>query len=154
MLEKIVYDQLKSRGLRVTRARRAIAQLLATQTESYTIDQLDQRLPNLGRATVYRGVKLLTEMGVLCRVTHPNRETTYTVARDSRQHHHYICVICGDITDVASSELDSAVDRLNDQRYGSVVEYELRLYGRCNRCLKNKTDRKVNKIDNGSSIRV
>ena len=55
-------------GYRATAPRKAIAQLLEQRRDSFTVETLSEELPSVGRATVFRTIKLLLEAGAICRL--------------------------------------------------------------------------------------
>ena len=48
-------------GYRATAPRKAIARLLEQKHDAFTVEALSQELPSVGRATVFRTIKLLLE---------------------------------------------------------------------------------------------
>ena len=58
---------LEENGSRMTFPRRELAAVLGRWTGSFTAEEIVARMPNLGRATIYRTVRLLVDVGVLCK---------------------------------------------------------------------------------------
>ena len=56
---------LEELDYRVTAPRKAIAKLLEQKHDSLTVEGLSEELPSVGRATVYRTIKLLLEAGAV-----------------------------------------------------------------------------------------
>jgi len=67
-LAEQLLETLEQQGYRSTSPRRAVAQVIANQGKHFTAEDLREKLPSLGRATIFRSLKLLVETGVLCRV--------------------------------------------------------------------------------------
>ena len=63
-LAEQLLDTLEEKGYRSTSPRRAVANAIASQQRHFTAEELRERLPSVGRATVYRSLKLLVEAGV------------------------------------------------------------------------------------------
>ena len=59
---------LEDRGYRSTAPRLAIIQVIEKKQEGFTAEEIVKELPNVGRATIFRTIKLLEEVGVLCRL--------------------------------------------------------------------------------------
>ena len=67
-LAEQLLETLEEEGYRSTAPRRAMVQAIANQDKHFTAEDLREQLPSLGRATIFRSLKLLVETGVLCRV--------------------------------------------------------------------------------------
>src|SRR4051812_18965857 len=85
-----VLRQLSERGFRETEARRAIVETVLSKDNQFTARQLYDELKRwgVGRATVFRALDLLVELGVLNRLHTDDRCSAYIVCTD--QHHHHL----------------------------------------------------------------
>jgi Fe2+ or Zn2+ uptake regulation protein len=98
---------LRATGRRVTTPRLLVFRCLRARERHVTAEQVYAELaadmPSLSAATVYETLDLLSELGLIRRVSTPRGATTY----DSRvdDHHHVVCRACGQIAD-----LDAPVD--------------------------------------------
>ena len=72
---------------------------------------MSERLPNIGRATVFRTVKLLHELDIVCRVPLEDGGVRYEHSRSGRHHHHLICSECGSVTEFSDPTLDAAIEQ-------------------------------------------
>ena len=87
---------------------------------------------DVGRATVYRTLETLVELGVLTKAAHTGTAVRYdaTVA----QHHHLVCLRCDRIIDIADERLD-AVPVPDTSKLGfAVSDLQVQLRGRCRSC--------------------
>lgn len=130
-------EALGAAGYRLTGPRRAVADLVAARDGHFTANDLiddarSQRL-DIGRATIFRSLDLLTELELLERIDLPTGEHAY-VACEPRHHHHIVCEICGRVTEVDDQGLASAVDHIQRRTGWQVETHRLELYGRCPRC--------------------
>ena len=82
---------LENRGYRATAPRRVIIELLEGKKEGFTAEEISNELPGVGRATVFRTVKLLLNAGVLCRLNMMDGAPRYSIS-SVEHHHHTICV--------------------------------------------------------------
>ena len=90
-----ILEALEERGYRSTAPRRTLAAAIGVQKRHFTAEGLRRQLPpTLGRATVYRTLKLLVEAGVLCRVMLEDGDLHYQLSHRGH-HHHLLCVLCG-----------------------------------------------------------
>ena len=112
-----VVDEIVSRltrlGYRDTEPRRLVISAAAAQGRPFTAEELCAALPCVGRATVYRGLRLLVENEQVCRVLLEDRELRYQLSH--QEHHHMLCAICGASADLVDCNVEdilrAAVDR-------------------------------------------
>ena len=125
--------RLEEKGYRLTGTREEVARAVAQQGSNFTAEALCDELPRIGRATVYRNVKLLTDMGFLCRVLMEDGELHYQVSHKGH-HHHLICTKCGKSEDLLNCDVGETL-RERAQAQGFTMEaHTLELYGRCRDC--------------------
>lgn len=124
---------LKDRGARVTRPRRAIANHLKHRRGGFTIEALCEELPSVGRATVYRTVKLLLEVGAVCKLALMDGSHVYSVSR-AGHHHHYVCVQCGAVEEFTAASVEQLLRSIGDEIPGQVVDHRIELYVSCGYC--------------------
>ena len=89
-----IVSQLSDRGYRDTEPRRLVIGAVAAQDRPFTAEDLCVSLPCVGRATVYRGLRLLVETDQVCRVLLEDRELRYQLSHQGH-HHHLLCAVCG-----------------------------------------------------------
>ena len=81
---------LEDLGHRPTMQRRSIVDHLVKMNAGFTAEELSDDLLSVGRATVYRTIKLLVISGVLCKLSMPSGSPKYVLARAEHHHHtHY-----------------------------------------------------------------
>ena len=124
---------LKDRGARVTRPRRAIANHLEHRRGGFTIEALCEELPSVGRATVYRTVKLLLEVGAVCKLALMDGAHVYSVSR-AGHHHHYVCVNCGAVEEFRADSVEQLLSSMGNELPGQVVDHRIELYVICGHC--------------------
>ncbi len=126
-------DQLEAHGYRVTGARRKVVEAILRLDREFTAEELCHQLPGVGRATVYRSIKLLVEEGALCRVLLENGSLQYRVGM-SGHHHHMSCVVCGSVSDLVGCDVGSEIKALAERSGFDVEGHWLEVYGRCPSC--------------------
>jgi Fur family ferric uptake transcriptional regulator len=139
-------QQLETRlaraGYRATLPRRAVLEQIAARRESFTasdlLESVTRAAPEVGRATVFRTLDLLVELGVLQRIhteVGGNWGHRYMLcALGDTHHHHLVCTGCGQVTDFSGCMVESVVSRLEDQTSFRVEGHRLELYGQCKGC--------------------
>jgi Fe2+ or Zn2+ uptake regulation protein len=138
--EHAILAAFDTAGLRTTRPRRVIAERLAAYAASgsdFATDELWQELhavdPQLGRATLFRAVDVLVELGVLDRIELADGARRYRVC-DSGHHHHLICTACGRIEEVDVCVPEAELTSVASGAGFEVERHSLEIYGRCPEC--------------------
>ena len=125
-------------GYRATAPRKAIASLLERKQEGFTVEALNEELPSVSRATVYRNIKLLVDVGVVCKLTTMDGSHVYSVSQTGRHHHHYVCVECGKVEEFRAAAVERLVRAIASEIPGKVVNHRIELYVSCDRCPREK----------------
>lgn len=123
-------------GLPLTVQRRTILEAVLVRQDHPTAEQLfddvQERLPGVSRTTVYRVLDTLVRVGVIHRLSHPG-----TAARFDpkvHQHHHLVCLQCGQIRDVEDGALDALkLPAINAAGY-EISEFHIHFRGTCPAC--------------------
>src|SRR5918996_2658092 len=133
-LEEQLMDALEERGYRDTTPRGAVVRAIAQKDRHFTAEELREQLPKVGRATVYRSLKLLVEAGVLCRVLLEDGNLHYQLSHRGH-HHHLLCVECGASQDLLGCDIEDQLTRVADAHDFHMSGHWLEVYGWCQKCL-------------------
>ena len=124
-------------GYRVTEPRRVLARLIGDRTGHFTAEDLvaesQRRHLGVGRATVFRSLDVLAELGVVERLDLPSGEHAF-VACEAAHHHHVVCSRCGRTTDIADSGLASIIADVGRRSGYAIESHRLELFGLCPAC--------------------
>lgn len=124
--------------LRLTDARRAVAEAVAEQEGHFTaedvLDAAQRRRRGVGRATVFRSLELLTGLGLVERVDLPSGAHAYVACQPAVHHHHVLCSRCGRSVDVADIGLSPLIRRLESETGFQIDTHRLELFGLCPEC--------------------
>ena len=131
---------LGERGYRSTGPRRAVAQAVASKKRHFTAEALHQELAFLGRATVYRSLKILVDTGVLCRVLLEDGELHYQLSHRGH-HHHLLCVECGTSQDLLGCDIEDLLTQTSANHGFELSGHWLEVYGRCKHCSQKESAR-------------
>ena len=100
---------LRERGLPLTVQRRRLLERFLLCTDHPAAETLyadvAPLVPGLSRATVYRTLETLVELGLAVRIGHPGWEVRYDPRIE--RHHHLVCDGCGAVSDHESAALDA-----------------------------------------------
>ena len=130
---------LEDRGYRSTNSRRSIVHILEEKGSGFTAEEIGRELPSVGRATVFRTLKLLLELGVICRLNLPDGAPRYTLSR-VEHHHHTVCVVCGNVGEFRAATIERLMRSLSNEIPGDVVGHRIELYITCDLCAKENTN--------------
>jgi len=124
-------------GKRLTEAKQTIVDFLYNNKGHYTAEQLhktlQELLPNLGLATIYRNLNDLVYSGILNQLSYPGLPLQYEYSHS--KHAHFYCEYCRKIYDlnIPSSNLDNIKQWEGHYIKGVNVE----LQGICKNCVNN-----------------
>jgi len=108
---KGIKESLKSRGVRMTRQRQILLDLIDKSGEHLDADHLYQRAkaidPKLNRVTVYRTLKMLKHDGLVDELDlmHHAGEQHYYETRMKQEHAHVVCLGCGRVEEYFGAPL-------------------------------------------------
>jgi Fur family transcriptional regulator, ferric uptake regulator len=127
--------RLEEEGVRPTGRRELVVNAIASKPGSFTPEALvDELRPHgLGRATVYRALEILEQMGILSRV-HLGACHAFTVC-DEGHHHHLLCSSCDAVVPIDASRIESEIRELARRLRFQVDTHMLEFAGRCADCL-------------------
>ena len=104
---------LEDQGYRSTAPRRAIVQLLERKQDGFSAEDICNELPSVGRATVYRTIKLLLNAGVICKLALMDGAPMYSLSR-IEHHHHTVCVRCGTVGEFRAATVERLLRAVGD----------------------------------------
>lgn len=125
---------LEDHGYRATAPRQAVIRLLERKEEGFSAEQITEELPNVGRATVYRTIKLLLQAGVVCKLSLPDGASKYSLSR-VEHHHHTVCVQCGNVGEFRATTVERLMRAIGSDIPGQVVGHRIEFYITCDQCL-------------------
>ena len=127
-------ETLEEQGHRSTSPRRAVVNAIAGQNKHFTAEELRGQLPGVGRATVYRSLRLLVDSGVLCRVLLEEGDLHYQLSHRGH-HHHLLCVECGSSQDLLGCDIEDLLQTVSAAHQFQLSGHWLEVYGRCHDCI-------------------
>jgi Fe2+ or Zn2+ uptake regulation protein len=129
---------LKGLKLKNTPRRRAVLECLANATTYVSPDEVWQalqgRFSRLGLPTVYRILEELAIGGLIDKVLHPNRQLYYFFCGNASHHHHFICLNCRRVEDVAFCGIDRVEEEVRKRIGGTVLSHIVQVNGLCHDC--------------------
>jgi Fur family ferric uptake transcriptional regulator len=132
-------EALLRKGLRNGGARRAVIDLLAAQDCCLTAQEIFDRLRasdrQVGIASVYRVLELLTSEGFVQRIDLGSGISRYEPIHSGGDHHHHlVCDSCGKVEAFEDRKLEQAIHRLEETSGYAVAAHDVVLHGSCGDC--------------------
>jgi Fur family ferric uptake transcriptional regulator len=130
---------LREHGVRLTAPRRTILDSALRMRGHFTAEELLERMRSHGlpasKATVYRTLSLLVDMGLLEPREFERGSLRYEAVAGHDHHDHMICTGCGAVHEF----VDPEIERLQDiacERFGfRMLGHSHRIFGLCARCV-------------------
>ncbi|MGQ0645730.1 MAG: Fur family transcriptional regulator [Elusimicrobiota bacterium] len=95
---------------------------------------LRQRGHRLGRATVFRTLKLLEECGLAAHITSADGTRRFEAMHGRPHHDHMICVQCGDVLEFSSPAVERIQERIAREAGFKTLWHRHEVFGRCKSC--------------------
>ena len=132
--------ELLARGVRITAQRRLLVNIIQESPRHLDAAALlrlaKQRDPQIDRATVYRTIALLKNLGLIDELDlmHIEGEKHYYEVKTSRDHCHLACLYCGSIVEYASPSFDALKKEMAARSGFQIAVIRLEAGGSCNKC--------------------
>jgi len=132
-------EQLADAGYRLGGARRELLTMLGEQRCALSPLEIEEALAGgdrrVSRASIYRILEELEEIGVVQRVEVGAGISRFEPVRHGRGHHHHlVCDRCGRLEPFSDEGLERAIKRVSERVPLKVSEHEVVLHGACGDC--------------------
>jgi Fur family ferric uptake transcriptional regulator len=128
---------LTGKGLRYTDERQAVVGAVFAKHRHFEAEDLllwaRTHHPRVSRATIYRTLELLEQVGMVTHTHLGHGAPTYHLATDA-DHVHLVCRDCGRVTEIGPDAIRPLITAL-DERHGFETDVgHLTVFGRCQEC--------------------
>ncbi|MBD8497695.1 MULTISPECIES: Fur family transcriptional regulator [Paenibacillus] len=141
-----IKQQLQSQGYKLTPQREATVRVLLENEEDHLSAEdvfmlVKEKAPEIGLATVYRTLELLSELHVVQKLNFGDGVARYDLRGDNSKHHHHhlICVQCGTMQEILDDWLGPLEERLAQEYNFHVLDHRLDFQGICNKCQEKES---------------
>ncbi|MDU4960638.1 MAG: Fur family transcriptional regulator [Sporomusaceae bacterium] len=95
----------------------------------------------IGLATVYRTLELLSELDFLQKIDFGDGRNRYELntSADAHHHHHLICLTCGKVRECDDDLLESLEATISSKNNFEIVDHHVKFFGYCQEC-RDKRD--------------
>jgi Fur family ferric uptake transcriptional regulator len=140
MTPELARDSLKKRGIRLTRQRQLLLDLIDRSGQHLDAESLyrmaNQKDPKLNRVTVYRTLKLLKEGGLVDELDlmHYGGDQHYYETRTKQEHAHIICLRCGKVEEFFGDPLNKLRKQVEAHLGFQILIARTEVGGYCSHC--------------------
>ena len=128
-------------GLRVTKPRQALASQVAVwanDSRDFTAEGLwhatHAQAPCVSRATTFRTVEVLAELGFLDRISFADGTEHYHVVEPGTHHHHLTCEACHRVVAIDACMAPGELAHVTQETGFILSSHRVELFGRCPQC--------------------
>ena len=136
--EAVFKAGLERQSLKYTSERREILKAVLSTHTHFDADWLFVEMRKTGakasKATIYRSLVLLCEMGILREVFRDSHGAHYEHVYGHEHHEHMICLRCGQVMEFTSGYLEQLQEEACRAQGFSPLRHHLQVYGYCQAC--------------------
>jgi Fur family transcriptional regulator, ferric uptake regulator len=148
-----IKKQLHSASYKLTPQREATVRVLLENEEDHLSAEdvyllVKEKSPEIGLATVYRTLELLTELKVVDKINFGDGVSRYDLRQEGAAHfhHHLVCIECGAVDEIQEDLLED-VEAVVERKWNfKIKDHRLTFHGICYRC-QDKEKEKEEKTD-------
>ena len=135
--------KLSERGYKMTPQRKEILQIFVNHPDNHHMSAEDvynilrENKSEIGLATVYRALDLLSELGILVQVDFGDGCARYelnTADPKVHHHHHLICLKCKNVIEFDEDLLDQLEAYIEKKSGFQILNHEVKFFGYCSEC--------------------
>lgn len=134
------YEQIMhEKGLKLTKQRFLVFDILQNADEPLEVEQIYQRLiqNQINLSTIYRTLEVFEQKDIVIKNTFTNAaSSTYEINRQEHKHH-LLCTECRKIVAISGCPLAKYVMTLAEETGYDIVDHKLEILGICPECKKN-----------------
>ncbi len=136
--EKLFIDYLAENGLSMTPQRKVIVETFLETEGHFSAEELlgfvQQKLPEVGLATVYRTLKLLVDSGLADSLDFGCGVALYEHSYGHEHHDHLICIRCDKKIEVLDDVIERRQEELARKNGYTLTRHRMILFGLCPQC--------------------
>ncbi|GAB6072057.1 Fur family transcriptional regulator [Venenivibrio stagnispumantis] len=138
---KQIEESLSSKGFKITKQRKQILDFILKTKGHFEIEDIVYKMKkknkNVSRATIYRTIGLLKELGFVEEVIKYDNKTIYEIAGKGH-HDHLICIKCGKIIEFEDKNIEKLQNKICKKYNFKPIYHRLEIFGICEECQKGE----------------
>ncbi|GAA0346855.1 ferric iron uptake transcriptional regulator [Bacillus carboniphilus] len=138
-----IKDQLHSASYKLTPQREVTVRVLLENEEDHLSAEdvyllVKEKYPEIGLATVYRTLELLTELKIVDKINFGDGVSRYDLRKEGATHfhHHLVCIECGSVDEIQEDLLEDVEQIVERDWNFKIKDHRLTFHGICHRCHK------------------
>ena len=140
---KDLREKLSERGYKMTPQRKEILKIFIENSDGHHMsaedvyEMLQREGSEIGLATVYRALDLLSELGILVQIDFGDGCARYelnTVDPNVHHHHHLICLKCRKVIEFEDDLLDDLEADIAKKSGFQILNHQVKFFGYCKDC--------------------
>ena len=142
---KDLRGKLSEHGYKMTPQRKEILQIFIEHKGHMSAEDvykiLREQESEIGLATVYRALDLLSELGILVHIDFGDGCARYELNTSDptvHHHHHLICLKCKKVIEFEEDLLDDLEANIAKKSDFQIVNHEVKFFGYCSECRGNE----------------
>lgn len=136
--DKVFEVFLKQKGLKLTLSREIVLDVVLAQKGHFDVDtiyeEIKRKYKNVSKATIYRTIPLLIEARFIKKVLPCYETDCYETIFNQPNHLHFICIKCGKIIEMPSTDLERIYMDLAKDIGFKILDYNFGAKGICKEC--------------------
>ncbi|GEN56727.1 ferric uptake regulation protein [Halolactibacillus alkaliphilus] len=136
-----IKKQLHAQSYKLTPQREATVRVLLEREEDHLSAEdiyllVKEKAPEIGLATVYRTLELLSELKVVDKINFGDGVSRYDLRKEGAAHfhHHLVCMECGAVEEIVEDLLEDVEKKIEDEWQFQVKDHRLTFHGICRKC--------------------
>lgn len=101
-----------------------------------------EKSPEIGLATVYRTLELLTELKVVDKINFGDGVSRYDLRKEGAAHfhHHLVCMECGSVVEIEEDLLEDVEEIIEKNWKFKIKDHRLTFHGICHDCQQKESE--------------
>lgn len=136
-----VKQRLSAKNYKLTPQREATVRVLLENEQDHLSAEnvyllVKHKAPEIGLATVYRTLELLSELSIIHKINFGDGVTRYEFRSEDEEHHHHhlYCLNCGAVNEIEEDLLDNIEKKIELEFSFKIVDHRLTFHGICKNC--------------------
>ncbi|MGD6815671.1 Fur family transcriptional regulator [Metabacillus sp. 84] len=142
-----IKKQLHSSSYKLTPQREATVRvLLENEADHLSAEDVyllvKEKSPEIGLATVYRTLELLTELKIIDKINFGDGVSRYDLRKEGAAHfhHHLVCIECGAVAEIEEDLLEDVEEIVERDWKFKIKDHRLTFHGICTKCQKKNAE--------------
>lgn len=136
-----IKQQLSAHNYKLTPQREATVRVLLENEDDHLSAEdvyllVKDKAPEIGLATVYRTLELLSDLHIIHKLNFGDGVTRYEFRAEGAEHHHHhlMCLNCGSVDEIMEDLLGPIEQQVEREFHFHIMDHRLTFHGICYRC--------------------